>query len=56
MDEKQQKLLWKWIVLEAQIKGTRLRSDTVKDLRELATQQAKIEQQILILDDNNGLF
>lgn len=53
MDEKQQKLFRQRIVLEAQIKGTRLRSDTIKDLKELATQQAKVEQQILILHENN---
>lgn len=56
MDEKQQKLLWRRIVLEAQIKGTRLNSINVPKLKELATEQAKIERQMLILDDNNGLF
>ena len=53
MDEKQQKLLRQRIILEAKMKGTRLRSDTIKDIKELATKQAQIEQKMLILDDNN---
>lgn len=55
MDEKQQKLLRQWVILEAKMKGTRLSSETIKDIKELATKQAQIEQKMLILDDNNGL-
>lgn len=56
MDEKQQKLLWQWLILEIKIKGTRLSSETVKDLKELAKEQAKLERQILILNDNNVIW
>lgn len=53
MDEKQQSLLWQRIILEAQIKWTRLSATTTSKLKQLAREQAKVEKNMLLLDTNN---